>query len=599
MYTSGTNTFIVMSANAAGSVGNGDTIQFSFCPQWNAQHAVSVAVTTGLVIYDPGTSSLQIVTTSGNIGSSIPTFSATAGTVTTDNTAKWTSLGAASNFSAWGAPIARVSLIYTQNSAWSGTGAVFIADNHAEIQGAAISLTTASATLVLAYDVDHTAAVPPGGSNMKSTSQIVTIGNSNINLTAPSSSARQYFDGVVFQAGNGANSTSIQIGAANLNQLALFDNCGFYIPATGSAANITVGLSGHNSKVRWNNTSVSFGAVGQSISITSDDFVWRNSIAFAAGSVIPTNLFNLVNSFSGIIICEGVDFSAMTSGTIFGSNVAASYRVMAVNCKFGSGVTVAATPGAPGSTVDIVISDSTGTTYQQQRYWYEGTLTPSTSIVRTGGASDGLTTISWSIATTANSTFVDPFESMPIPVWNTTTGSNQTVTLYGIFYSTTGTLPANDQIWHDVEYLGSASSPLASLGSGTKANNLAPGVLWPADTSAWDSGLIALGGTNIRTNSHIYATGAMITLNNGTGQVWYCSVGGTTAGSQPGGYTGATDGTSVTDGTATFRAMMRFAMTVTLSAPQPQLVGSLRSTIKAALPSTTFFVEPNFPIPLA
>jgi hypothetical protein len=219
--------------------------------------------------------------------------------------------------------------------------------------------------------------------------------------------------------------------------------------------------------------------------------------------------------------------------------------------------------------------------------------------VRTGGASDGLTTISWSIATTANSTFVDPFESMPIPVWNTTTGSNQTVTLYGIFYSTTGTLPANDQIWHDVEYLGSASSPLASLGSGTKANNLAPGVLWPADTSAWDSGLIALGGTNIRTNSHIYATGAMITLNNGTGQVWYCSVGGTTAGSQPGGYTGATDGTSVTDGTATFRAMMRFAMTVTLSAPQPQLVGSLRSTIKAALPSTTFFVEPNFPIPLA
>jgi hypothetical protein len=38
--------------------------------------------------------------------------------------------------------------------------------------------------------------------------------------------------------------------------------------------------------------------------------------------------------------------------------------------------------------------------------------------------------------------------------------------------------------------------------------------------------------------------------------------------------------------------MMRFRMRVTLSSPQPQLVGYLRSYVKAALASMTFYIDP-------
>jgi hypothetical protein len=38
--------------------------------------------------------------------------------------------------------------------------------------------------------------------------------------------------------------------------------------------------------------------------------------------------------------------------------------------------------------------------------------------------------------------------------------------------------------------------------------------------------------------------------------------------------------------------MVRFRMRVTLSSPQPQLVGYLRSYVKAATASTTFYVDP-------
>jgi hypothetical protein len=56
---------------------------------WSATHAYSA----NAIILDPTTNSIQIVTTAGTSGSSTPSFSATAGTTTTDGSVTWTSLG--------------------------------------------------------------------------------------------------------------------------------------------------------------------------------------------------------------------------------------------------------------------------------------------------------------------------------------------------------------------------------------------------------------------------------------------------------------------------------------------------------------------------
>jgi hypothetical protein len=76
-------------------------------------------------------------------------------------------------------------------------------------------------------------------------------------------------------------------------------------------------------------------------------------------------------------------------------------------------------------------------------------------------------------------------------------------------------------------------------------------------------------------------------------QVFFCTAAsGNSASSEPGGYASCADGSSVTDGSCTFRAGVRFKMSLTLSSPQPQQVGLLYAKVYAAKVSTTYFVDP-------
>ncbi len=236
----------------------------------------------------------------------------------------------------------------------------------------------------------------------------------------------------------------------------------------------------------------------------------------------------------------------------------------------------------------IILSDNAATNYMHIHSTLEGSSIPETVLIRTGGASDGITGISWKIvvgSTLGYPSWTNPFESFQIGEWNSVTGTNRVCTVYGIMNATA--LPNNDDIWLDIEYLGASGNPQASFGSGTKANILASGVAQTADsTSAWDSLVTA------RTNSHAYSLGDVISPGSNAGRIFFCTTAGTSSGSLPGGYASAVDGGSVTDGGATFRAGMRFAMSVTLSAPQPQLVGDLYAIVRAAKASTTFYVDP-------
>jgi hypothetical protein len=50
-----------------------------------------------------------------------------------------------------------------------------------------------------------------------------------------------------------------------------------------------------------------------------------------------------------------------------------------------------------------------------------------------------------------------PFEAIPITIWNDSTSAITTLTIYGT--TTGGGVPNNDDIWVEVEYLGSALTP--------------------------------------------------------------------------------------------------------------------------------------------
>ena len=115
----------------------------------------------------------------------------------------------------------------------------------------------------------------------------------------------------------------------------------------------------------------------------------------------------------------------------------------------------------------------------------EAVLTNSTTIVRTAGASDGATAISWQIVSSTSAHWQQAFESFALAEWNAVTGSNVTVTLLAI--ANMAALPNNDDIWPEVHYFGNAASPIGSVVAATKANVLADNAALTADTSAWDT----------------------------------------------------------------------------------------------------------------
>jgi hypothetical protein len=366
-----------------------------------------------------------------------------------------------------------------------------------------------------------------------------------------------------------------------------------------------IGNSTNAADVLLANCSFSYGSVSWAILPWAVRFRWKNTTAgaIAAGSpFIPTNLIFAGNAIhGGMTDLSGLDLSALGSGkTILAVSNGGPMEFYARNCKLNAAVTQTNLPtnGQPGSKASFINCDSGATTYTHSYFSYEGTLTAETQLYRAGGASNGVQPIGWNLTTNADAFWVNPLDSFPIAIWNTTLGTNRTVTISGISIATA--LPNNDDIWPEIEYLGSGSSPLASLAPATKANLLATNAAWATDAgSDWTGGAAAY------QTAHAYGAGAGVVIKAGNStpqQTWFVfSHAGTgTSGGSTTIFNSQSDGAQVTDNSGAnqivWQAHMRFKMTATLSVAnwgaQPGLVGDIAATIKVAKPSSTFYIDP-------
>ena len=162
------------------------------------------------------------------------------------------------------------------------------------------------------------------------------------------------------------------------------------------------------------------------------------------------------------------------------------YRFVFNNCKITSGVIkCSSSTNVPSDVIiaDFVNCDSSGTNYHDERYTSTGSHGPETTIVRTGGATDGVTALARKIVTTSLPTWENPFECVPLVIYNTTVGSTVNVTVYGIWDAQA--VPNNDDIWIEVSYFGLSGSPQASYVNTTKANSLTSNLPCSTDTSSW------------------------------------------------------------------------------------------------------------------
>lgn len=428
--------------------------------------------------------------TTGISGASEPTWNLGDSATTSETTVTWTECTGQGTHQrdngatvTWTAPAARFACLGAGGTGKNiiATGdSVYLSSDHAETQAAAMTLwPNSNATTTIS--VSKAGNVPPVAGDITAGAKITTTGANGLNFNCGTAC---YYEGITFSCGTGSSGASIIIDNNSAGSAYFFKNCAFVIGHTAAGAWLSV-FGGPPAHCIWDNTTVQFGAVGQSISPSADvTFEWRNTASAIQGANIPTNLLNMGRATT---TCRGVDFSAMGSGKtiVFLGNGPSYARVALETCKLGASVTVSDNPNANGFSewLDVINCDSGATGYRNEWHRREGNITTETTITRASGATDGVQAVSWKAISTASSSFVTPFEFPPISQWNALTGSSHTATIEIISSATLN----NDDIWLDLEYLGSSASPLGSGVNNTIATRLTANAACPTSSVTWNS----------------------------------------------------------------------------------------------------------------
>ena len=365
-------------------------------------------------------------------------------------------------------------------SASAAGDTIYVAHDHAETTAGNINLfpngTVSNPSKVVC--VNRAGSVPPVSADRRATAQVTSTTNSTLQFGIGTG----HFDGIIFNIADGTNQATIspQVSAPHWTR---FDNCSLRLVGTNFNGKIQHTTAG--TYVEFNNTTVSFSNVLQSITV-GGPMKWRNTLSALLGAAVPTTLFVPGGTAGGSLECIGVDLSAAGTGkTIVGAvSNAVAQKYNFLDCKLDAAVTKSAVPLSHASTeIDFVRSGATGVNYNVYRHRISGSLQEETTIVRTGGASDGTTTIAWKIVTTATCSYSMPFECPPIAIWNDTVGSAKTATVEGIWGG--GAVPNDDDVWLDVEYLGSSSSPQGSFVNDGKADLVATAAGQTSSSATW------------------------------------------------------------------------------------------------------------------
>jgi hypothetical protein len=355
----------------------------------------------------------------------------------------------------------------------------YVAHDHNQTQASALTITFPGTETNpnRAYCVNRAGSVPPVAADLRTTAVIATTGANAISLSGTCAE----FYGFVLQAGDAANFATITTQSAT--RTIKLVNCALRLPNTATTSRI-VPASVSTSYAVWENVTVEFGNASQSVNL-SGRFIWRNTPSAIVGATIPNILLNQNTAGSQTLI-EGVDLSALgPSKTLFSSQTLQNAIATVKDCKLGASLTL---QGANVTNINaaqsmLIRSDSGDTTYRYERFTTQGSVFTETTIVRTGGASDGVTTIAWRMATSTAATWEFPLECPPISIWNETVGSAITVTIQGIWG--TGAVPNDNEIWIDCEYLGTSGFPLASKATSGRATSLSTPAAIPAGSGTW------------------------------------------------------------------------------------------------------------------
>lgn len=354
---------------------------------------------------------------------------------------------------------------------------IYVSQVHAESTAASISPafagTHANPVKIIC---GNDAAEPPTAVTTGAT--VATTGNAHITINGS-----VYVRGIAFTAGS-TSALAYMLFGGTAADVQTYDNCSFILRGTNTGALISAGQS--YTKVNWRDCHVKFADAAQGIAAFGD-FNWDGGSVLSGGTS-PTNLVKRSNAvaFANVRIAN-VDLSNCSAGVnIFQAQSAFDFGVNTIsNSKLPASWSGALVSGTIvlGQRFSMYNCSSGATNYILSIMDYAGQIRDETTVVRTSGASDGTTPISWRMVSTANAKFIVPLVSDPIIVWNNTTGSAKTVTVEIVRDSATNLTDA--EVWLEVDYYSTSGALQGTKITDAKANILATAADQTTSAAAW------------------------------------------------------------------------------------------------------------------
>jgi hypothetical protein len=327
---------------------------------------------------------------------------------------------------------------YADGAASNGD-TVYISNNHNETQSAAYTPWNKDCLYLCVDD----AVAPP--TTLATTATITTTGNSNLTSTA---GAEGYVYGVVLIGGSGASGTVV-LRAGN----AVHERCSFQLATTGVSSTIQIGPLVVDSTFKFAAAQQGFSGGGAPSRVSGGSLL--------SGGTSPSAL---VVSIGRPLVIESFDLTNANSAINLTSDIGGGTNLYVRNCKVPASWSGSAHSGTPGigSWADLYNTDNAGTNYIIQRKTKYGSLNQETTLIRTGGASNGVTGISWKAVTLSTTVFSFKYLFTPeIVRWNDTTASPISATVEILHDSATAM--TDDEIWLEVTYLSASGAPLGAL----------------------------------------------------------------------------------------------------------------------------------------
>lgn len=355
----------------------------------------------------------------------------------------------------------------------------FVAHDHAETNTSALLITSPGTATnpQIVLCVNRAGSVPPVSADLQNKAgSVARTSTGSIQLEGCF-----YMEGMIIDAANGIN-----IGQ-NGPSLHIFKNC--WLKHGTTSGNLIFGPTSSapvGELVRLINSDIDFGNASAGIIVRGGfRFEWFGGVLTGTG---PNNLFgnggNTINPGSADV--RNVDLSAIGASKylVNAANAAASlgdYRFERCRLSASLGGVMTNSIGDEGATrIDLVCCDSGANNYREEHYRYGGSVVQETTIVHSGGASDGTTSKSHKMVSSSGCSKYFPLQGPDIIMWLDSTGS-KTFTLELV---TDNVTLKDSEFGLELEYLGNASYPLGTLTT-TRADVLSTGSNLTSSSETW------------------------------------------------------------------------------------------------------------------